>query len=173
MKSSRNALLSANRAIASVRANPRIARRVSSSFSFGLRATATTSPAKTVPIPTPAPPSAIVASPAPISFAATVIVFDRDLGDLRSYDNTSIDGKSTSTACRAVWAAKGGKPLYLPEIGITTFHELERMWPLVLVWLEMEKCSPQVRADAASQRVACGNPYAYRLGFSYEQDAVE
>lgn len=73
MNSIRNALLSAKRAIASVSANPRIAKRNSSSFSLGLRETAIRSELKIFPIPTPTPARAIVEIAAPISFAATTI----------------------------------------------------------------------------------------------------
>lgn len=86
----RNALLSAKSAIASVRANPRIARRKSSSFSLGLRETPTTREEKISPIPTPTPASALVARPAPISFAATTIVWVKDSLAQRAFDLAKI-----------------------------------------------------------------------------------
>ena len=58
------------KAIASVNANPKIAKRINSSFSLGFLETAINKDPKTFPIPTPAPAKPIVAKPAPINFAA-------------------------------------------------------------------------------------------------------
>lgn len=60
--------------MASVRANPRIAIRKSSSFKDGFREVPKRRAPNTVPIPTPAPANPIVAKPAPISFAAANIL---------------------------------------------------------------------------------------------------
>ena len=61
--------MSANKAIASVSAKPRIAYPNNCLVSEGFRATELMSDPKTIPIPAPAPASAIVAHPAPINFA--------------------------------------------------------------------------------------------------------
>ena len=71
-----------------------------------------------------------------------------------------------------MWATKEGRPLYLPEIGITTFHELGRTLPLVLAWLETEKRFLQVLVDEALQHVVYESPYAYRSAPLYERDVV-
>ena len=72
-----------------------------------------------------------------------------------------------------MWATKGVGLLYLPEIGITTFHELGRTLPLALVWLETGKRFLRVLVDAVLQHVVYESPYVYRLEFLYEQGAVE
>ena len=75
MKRIKKATIRAKSAIASVNANPRIAKRKSSSFSLGLRDTATTSPEKMFPIPIPAP--------------AKAIEFEREMSRRRNFeDNT-------------------------------------------------------------------------------------
>lgn len=66
----KNAIIKANKAIASVKANPKIANRNNSSFKDGFREVPRTRAPNTVPIPTPAPASPIVARPAPINLAA-------------------------------------------------------------------------------------------------------
>jgi len=63
----------AKSAIASVNANPRIAYPNNVFVRDGLRATELMKDPKTIPIPAPAPASAIVAHPAPISFAPSAI----------------------------------------------------------------------------------------------------
>ena len=68
MKRIRKAIISPNRAIASVRAKPRMVRRNRRCSSEGLRDTPITKAPNTVPIPAPAPPTEIVAAPAPIKF---------------------------------------------------------------------------------------------------------
>ena len=70
MNKIKNAIIRANSAIASVKANPKIVRRNSLCSNEGLRETPTTKAPNTVPIPAPAPPTAIVAAPAPINFPA-------------------------------------------------------------------------------------------------------
>lgn len=65
--------MSANNAIASVNANPKIAYPNSCLVSDGFRATEFISDPKTMPIPAPAPASAIVAQPAPINLAPSNI----------------------------------------------------------------------------------------------------
>jgi hypothetical protein len=65
--------MSANKAIASVRANPRMAYPNNCLVKEGLRATELISEPKTIPIPAPAPAKAIVAQPAPINFAPSNI----------------------------------------------------------------------------------------------------
>ncbi len=67
---SKNTIINANKAIASVNANPRIAILNNSSFNEGFRAIPKTKAPKTVPIPTPVPASPIVARPAPMYLAA-------------------------------------------------------------------------------------------------------
>ena len=66
----RNAIINANKAIASVKANPKIAVLNNSSFSDGFLEIPITNAPNTVPIPTPAPASPIEANPAPINLAA-------------------------------------------------------------------------------------------------------
>ena len=66
----KKAIISANNAIASVKANPKIAILKSSSFKEGFRDVPKTKAPKTVPIPIPAPANPIVANPAPRHFAA-------------------------------------------------------------------------------------------------------
>ena len=66
----RKATNKANKAIASVKANPKIAIRNNSSLRLGFREVPRTKAPNTVPIPTPAPASPIVANPAPTNFAA-------------------------------------------------------------------------------------------------------
>ena len=66
----RKPIISANKAIASVKANPKIAILNKSSFKFGFLEVPITNDANTTPIPTPAPASPEVANPAPICFAA-------------------------------------------------------------------------------------------------------
>ena len=69
-KRNKKTIISAKRAIASVKANPKIAILKSSSFKDGFLEIPITKAPNTVPIPTPAPAKPIVASPAPIYFAA-------------------------------------------------------------------------------------------------------
>ena len=68
-KSIKKPIISENKAIASVNANPKIASLNNSSFNEGFLETPSTSAPNTVPIPTPAPANPIVASPAPTNFA--------------------------------------------------------------------------------------------------------
>lgn len=75
MNSIRNAIISANNAIASDNANPKIAYENSCCFNDGFLAYPDINDPNTDPIPTPDPATPIVASPAPISFAASCIVF--------------------------------------------------------------------------------------------------
>ena len=63
-------IINENKAIASVKANPKIASLNNSSFNEGFLETPITNAPNTVPIPTPAPANPIVANPAPINFAA-------------------------------------------------------------------------------------------------------
>ena len=65
----KNAIINENKAIASVKANPRMASLNNSSFIEGFLDTPITKAPNTVPIPTPAPASPIVASPAPTNLA--------------------------------------------------------------------------------------------------------
>lgn len=74
MNSIKNAIIRANRAIASDNANPRIAYPNSCCLSDGFRAYPVINDPNTVPIPIPDPATPIVASPAPISFAASCII---------------------------------------------------------------------------------------------------
>eukprot|EP00982_Pelagococcus_subviridis_P005430 29642-Pelagococcus_subviridis.AAC.8 len=69
----RKAIINANKAIASVNANPRIAYPNKVLVSAGLRATELIKEPKTIPIPAPAPANAMVAHPAPMSFAPSAI----------------------------------------------------------------------------------------------------
>lgn len=69
-KRNKKTIISANRAMASVNANPKIAILKSSSFKDGFLEIPITKAPNTVPIPTPAPAKPIVANPAPIYFAA-------------------------------------------------------------------------------------------------------
>jgi hypothetical protein len=69
----KNAIIKANKAIASVKANPKIAYPKRVFVSDGLRATELMKDPNTIPIPAPAPANAIVAHPAPISFAPSAI----------------------------------------------------------------------------------------------------
>ena len=62
----KKAIIKANRAIASVKAKPKIANRNNSSFIAGLREVPKIREAKINPIPTPAPAKPKVDSPAPI-----------------------------------------------------------------------------------------------------------
>jgi hypothetical protein len=73
-KRRRNAIISAKRAMASVRANPRIVYRNIVARTDGLRAIPEIRAAKMDPIPTPAPAIAIVARPAAISLAAIISI---------------------------------------------------------------------------------------------------
>ena len=66
----KNAIIKANRAIASVKANPKIADLNKSSFRFGFLEIPAIRDAKINPIPIPAPASPKVESPAPIFCAA-------------------------------------------------------------------------------------------------------
>ena len=66
--------MSANKAIASVKANPKIAYPKSCFVKEGFRATEFIREPKTMPIPAPAPANAIVAQPAPINFAPSTII---------------------------------------------------------------------------------------------------
>lgn len=63
-------IIKANKAIASVKANPKMAILKSSSFNEGFLDIPKTKDPNTVPIPTPAPANPIVANPAPMYFAA-------------------------------------------------------------------------------------------------------
>jgi len=72
--STRNETISANSPVASARANPRIAYVNSCPRSAGFRAVDAISDENTDPIPIPAPVNPIAASPAPMYFAAAVIV---------------------------------------------------------------------------------------------------
>ena len=65
----RKAIIKANRAMASVRANPRIQILKRSSDRSGFLETPMMNAPKTRPIPAPAPASPVVDSPAPISLA--------------------------------------------------------------------------------------------------------
>ncbi len=67
---SKKAIIKANSAIASVRANPKIAILNNSSFKEGFLEIPITNAPNTVPIPIPAPANPIVAKPAPTYFAA-------------------------------------------------------------------------------------------------------
>ena len=69
-KSTKKAIISANNAIASVNAKPKIAILNISSLREGFLEIPITKAPNTVPIPTPAPASPIVANPAPIHLAA-------------------------------------------------------------------------------------------------------
>ena len=66
--------MSANKAIASVKANPKMAYPNSCLVSDGFLATELISDPKTMPIPAPAPARAIVAQPAPISLAPSNMI---------------------------------------------------------------------------------------------------
>lgn len=68
--SNKKTIIKANNAIASVKANPKIAILNSSSFNDGFLEIPRTKAPNTVPIPTPAPANPIVAKPAPIYLAA-------------------------------------------------------------------------------------------------------
>ena len=70
MNKIKKAIIKANNAIASVNANPKIAKRNNSSLSLGFLDTANTKDPNTFPIPTPVPANPMVANPAPINFAA-------------------------------------------------------------------------------------------------------
>jgi hypothetical protein len=61
-------IIKAKRPTASVKANPKIPNRKSSSFIDGLLEIPKTKAPKTTPTPTPAPTNPIVASPAPTNF---------------------------------------------------------------------------------------------------------
>ena len=63
-------IIKENNAIASVRANPKIASLNNSSFNDGFLDTPMIKAPKTVPIPTPAPANPMVAKPAPTNLAA-------------------------------------------------------------------------------------------------------
>lgn len=65
----KNAIIRANNAMASVRANPKIAYPNNCFANDGFRATEWIKELKTLPIPTAAPANAIVAAPAPINLA--------------------------------------------------------------------------------------------------------
>ena len=69
-KSNKKTIISANNAIASVSAKPKIATLNISSLREGFLEIPRTNAPKTVPIPTPAPASPIVANPAPTNLAA-------------------------------------------------------------------------------------------------------
>ena len=62
-------IIKENKAIASVKANPKIAILNNSSFKEGFRDIPITKAPNTVPIPTPAPAKPMVAKPAPTNFA--------------------------------------------------------------------------------------------------------
>jgi hypothetical protein len=71
----RNETIRANSPVASARANPRIAYVNSCPRSAGFRAVDAISDEKIDPIPTPAPIRPIAARPAPINFAAAIILY--------------------------------------------------------------------------------------------------
>ena len=73
-KSNRKTIINANRAIASVKANPRIAILNNSSFKEGFREIPNTNDPNTLPIPIPTPAKLMVAIPAPINLAACNII---------------------------------------------------------------------------------------------------
>lgn len=95
-KSSKNTIISAKRAIASVRANPKIATLNISSFNEGFLDIPKTSAPKTVPIPTPAPAKPIVAKPAPTNFAACNNIIENILANLVLKQNNSIPNNKKS-----------------------------------------------------------------------------
>lgn len=66
----KNAIIKANKAIASVKANPKIASLNKSSFKLGFLAVPIIKAPKITPIPTPAPANPTVDNPAPIFCAA-------------------------------------------------------------------------------------------------------
>ena len=70
----KNAIINAKSAIASVKANPKIAYLKRSSFKEGFLAKASNREPKIAPIPTPAPAKPKVDRPAPIFFAAVINV---------------------------------------------------------------------------------------------------
>ena len=69
----RKAIINANSAMASVSANPKIAYPNNCFVNDGFRATELIREPNTIPIPAPAPAKAMVAQPAPISFAPSNI----------------------------------------------------------------------------------------------------
>lgn len=73
MNKIKKATIRLNRAIASDKANPRIAYVKSCCFNEGFREYPVISAPKTIPIPTPDPATPIVAAPAPINLAASTI----------------------------------------------------------------------------------------------------
>ena len=84
-------IISENKAIASVKAKPKIANLKSSSLKEGFLETPSTNAPNTVPIPTPAPAKPIVAKPAPINLAACnniKLIFDlENLKIIKKYTN--------------------------------------------------------------------------------------
>lgn len=73
MKRIKNATIRLNNAIASLNANPNMAYPNNCCFKLGFLAYPEINAPNTFPIPTPDPATPIVANPAPISFAASVI----------------------------------------------------------------------------------------------------
>ena len=73
--STRNETIRANSPVASARANPRIAYVNSCPRRAGFRAVEEIRDEKIEPIPIPAPVSPIAASPAPMYFAAAIILY--------------------------------------------------------------------------------------------------
>lgn len=71
----KKAIIKANKAIASVKANPNIAILNKSSFKEGFREVPRTKAPKTIPIPIPAPANPMVANPAPKHLAASNNIF--------------------------------------------------------------------------------------------------
>lgn len=72
----KNAIIKANKAIASVKANPKIASLNKSSFKLGFLAVPIIKAPKITPIPTPAPANPTVDNPAPIFCAAANNIFN-------------------------------------------------------------------------------------------------
>jgi len=97
VKRIKKAIISAKSAIASVKANPKIARRNNSSFSLGFLDTARTKDPKMFPIPTPAPAKAKVANPAPINLPATNIIFIYKISFINTHTTMSFLTQNVST----------------------------------------------------------------------------
>jgi len=70
----KNAIINANKATASDKANPKIAYVNNCCFNEGFLAYPVIKAPKTVPIPAPDPATPIVAAPAPINLAASCIL---------------------------------------------------------------------------------------------------
>jgi len=78
----KNAIIKANRPVASDSANPKIAYANNCGLRAGFLEVAVIKPENTIPIPTPAPANPIVAKPAPMYFAAANI-FHKNMNDPR------------------------------------------------------------------------------------------